>query len=87
MTDNNDQAKALARLYADKARQLLPNDPIGLCTRMAEEQHRIWSMAADILHTSKPTTTGNVCSECGGVLQQAGSCSVCTNCGSTTGCG
>ena len=85
MSDNND--KTLAQLYANKAKELLPSDPIGLCNRMADEQHRIWTMAADMIHTTKPTTTGNVCSECGGTLKQAGSCSVCTNCGSTTGCG
>lgn len=30
---------------------------------------------------------GEVCSNCGGTLQNAGSCHVCTSCGETTGCG
>jgi len=31
--------------------------------------------------------TGNLCSECGGMLQITGTCSTCTQCGETTGCG
>jgi len=31
--------------------------------------------------------TGNACRDCGGALRQSGACEVCTNCGSTTGCG
>ena len=30
--------------------------------------------------------TGNFCSACGGVLVPNGTCEMCTNCGSTTGC-
>lgn len=69
--------------YADAAKGVYPKDPAGFCLKMAEEQQKVWTLAAAEL--SKPS--GNVCADCGGELKQAGSCSVCLNCGETTGCG
>jgi len=31
--------------------------------------------------------TGTFCKFCGGIMMQAGSCEVCTNCGDTSSCG
>ena len=79
---------AVVKRYAEAAEKAFPKDPAGFCKRMAEEQRIAWNQASEYLANKKPKQlTGNTCSECGGSLKQAGSCSVCMNCGSTTGCG
>ena len=78
----------VVKRYADAAEKIYPSDPIGFCERMAEEQRRVWTLAREELMKRKPNSDSyDCCSECGGQLQQAGSCKVCTQCGSTTGCG
>lgn len=37
--------------------------------------------------TSTNSKTGNVCKVCGGLVIQTGSCTTCTQCGETSGCG
>lgn len=39
-----------------------------------------------VLNTNQ-VLTGEVCSNCGGVLVRSGTCYSCTQCGETTGCG
>lgn len=34
-----------------------------------------------------PQSTGNSCAECGGMTVQTGTCSTCTSCGTSGGCG
>lgn len=41
---------------------------------------------APVVHTGPSQHTGNLCSECGGVMTFAGNCFRCQNCGGTSGC-
>lgn len=44
------------------------------------------SQSADTAKTSPQESTGPLCTSCGNATQRAGSCYVCTVCGSTSGC-
>lgn len=37
-------------------------------------------------HSAPAMAHGGLCRDCGNITQQAGSCSVCTTCGNTSGC-
>lgn len=37
--------------------------------------------------TRPPQSSGNACFACGGITVQTGSCTTCTECGTTGGCG
>lgn len=34
-----------------------------------------------------PQSSGNACHDCGGIMVQTGTCTTCTGCGNTGGCG
>ena len=36
---------------------------------------------------SRPNLTGEVCAVCGGMMVRTGTCTTCTSCGTTGGCG
>ena len=36
---------------------------------------------------ARPFSSGNICPACGGIMVQTGTCTTCTECGTTGGCG
>jgi ribonucleoside-diphosphate reductase alpha chain len=56
-------------------------------TAEAEDKPEPAAFAQDsVAKTAKPDTAAPLCYSCGNQTQRAGSCYVCTSCGSTTGC-
>ena len=71
----------------------MPSDQTSLINDVSVNQEidrKVIEISSQVLHEHQPSvakdSTGPLCYNCGNQTQRAGSCYVCTSCGSTTGC-